>query len=262
MTHWTSAYIHSNNIRIHYTRTGGNKPPVILLHGLMTSGLCWTLLARALENEYDVIMPDSRGHGLSDVPETGYQYADLANDVVGLIRSLKLKAPVLIGHSMGGMTAAVVASLNPTLLSRVILADPSFISPALQLEVYQSDVASQHKKILSWSLKEVMADASKRHPTRPAALIEIFSHARLQTSMQAFEVLRPPNPDFRELIQSITVPGLLLYGDRGVVSADIAKELEGLNPGLLTAAVPNAGHSLHMDQPEHFARLVKDFLSC
>ena len=129
MTHWTSAICEANNINIHYTRTGGNKPPLILLHGLMTNGLCWTSLARALEQDYDVIMPDARGHGQSSVPDHGYRYEDHANDVAGLINALKLPPPMLLGHSMGGMTAAVVASRKPNLLRSVILADPTFLHP-------------------------------------------------------------------------------------------------------------------------------------
>jgi len=111
MNNWKAATCNANNINIHYTRTGGNKPPVILLHGLMTNGLCWTDLARTLEKDYDVIMPDARGHGQSDVPGEGYQYEDLANDVtlsiikqyvsfykasLSIIKEEKLLTPTLI----------------------------------------------------------------------------------------------------------------------------------------------------------------------
>src|SRR4051812_45257935 len=97
-------------IETHYLRSGGDKPPVVLLHGLMGSGGCWTPLARTLEADFDVVMPDARGHGHSSKPPSGYRYEELANDVEGLLRGLSLKQPVLIGHSMGGMTAALVAS--------------------------------------------------------------------------------------------------------------------------------------------------------
>jgi pimeloyl-ACP methyl ester carboxylesterase len=62
-------------------------------------------LARAFEAEFDVVMPDARGHGNSSTPLNGYRYEDHARDVVGLIQGLGLAAPVLLGHSMGGMTA-------------------------------------------------------------------------------------------------------------------------------------------------------------
>ena len=119
------------------------KPPVILLHGLMTNGACWAILAHSLAEEFDVIMPDARGHGKSSAPDDGYRYEDHANDVIGLIKALKLSSPIIVGHSMGGMTAALVASRNPSLLRGVILADPTFLSPKVQHDVYDSNVAEQ-----------------------------------------------------------------------------------------------------------------------
>ena len=98
------------------------------------SGACWTPLAWALNGEFDVVMPDARGHGGSSAPHDGYRYEDHASDVVGLIRTLGLSRPVLLGHSMGGMTAAVVASQGTTVLPVLILVDPTFLSPERQHE--------------------------------------------------------------------------------------------------------------------------------
>ncbi len=122
MTNWMSGVCEANGIKIRYLRTGGCKPPLVLLHGLTASGACWIPLARALESEYDVVMPDARGHGNSSAPLTGYRYENHAGDVIGLIHGLGLAAPVLLGHSMGGMTVAVVASQLATALRGVILA--------------------------------------------------------------------------------------------------------------------------------------------
>ncbi|WP_142687214.1 alpha/beta fold hydrolase [Chitinophaga polysaccharea] len=259
MTNWNTAICEANNISIHYTRTGGNKPPLILLHGLMTNGLCWTDLAHALERDYDIIMPDARGHGRSGVPDYGYRYEDHANDIAGLINALELPPPFLLGHSMGGMTAAVVASRKPNLFRGLILADPTFLSPKVQREVRDSDVADQHRKMLGLSLEEVVAAARGRHPHRRQGTLELFARARLQTSMSAFDVLTPPNPDYRQLMSGIDIPTLLLFGDKGVVTPTVAEELQHLNPRLQVEQIPGAGHSLHMDQPERFAAAVKRF---
>ncbi|WP_143305568.1 alpha/beta fold hydrolase [Chitinophaga vietnamensis] len=261
MTHWHSAVCESNNIHIHYTRTGGDKPPLILLHGLMTNGLCWTDLARSLEQAYDVIMPDARGHGCSSAPDSGYRYEDHADDVIGLIATLTLRKPVLIGHSMGGMTAAVVAGRRPDLLRGLVLADPTFLHPEMQREVFDSDVAEQHRKALDMPLEALVAAARTRHPQRSQENLTLFARARLQTSMAAFEVLRPPNPDYEELVRKINIPSLLISGDKGVVSADVAAALQNLNASLQVELIPEAGHSLHVDQPQRFAAIIKTFLA-
>src|SRR5512142_3100685 len=200
MANWSTAICETNGIRMHYSRTGDRKSPLILLHGLTANGLCWSVIAHTLEEEYDVIMPDFRGHGKSSVPDYGYRYDDHANDVIGLVNSLGISAPVLIGHSMGGLVAAVVASHYPTLIRGLILADPTFISSRQQREVRDSDVADQHRRVLNGSLAELVEDLKTKHPQRSLATIELIARARLETSLSAFDVLTPPNPDYHQLV--------------------------------------------------------------
>jgi N-formylmaleamate deformylase len=260
MTDWNMSVCETNGINIHYTRTGGVKPALVLLHGLTANGACWTDLAHILEKDFDIIMPDARGHGESSVPDYGYRYEDHANDVIGLINSLKLSHPVLLGHSMGGMTAALVASRSPKLIRGLILADPTFLNTKVQREVRDSDAGDQHRRILGKSLEELMSDLQNRHPNRSSLTIRLIARARLQTSMAAFDVLTPPNPDYKHLVSSIDVPGMLVYGEKGVVSSVVAEELQLLNPGFQVEQIQEAGHGLHYDQPERFADVVGSFI--
>ncbi|MBR1218810.1 alpha/beta hydrolase [Bradyrhizobium sp. U87765 SZCCT0131] len=260
MTTWISATCEANGIRIHYLRTGGDKPPLVALHGLTGGGACWTPLARALARDYDVVMPDARGHGLSDTPPQGYRYGDHAADVAGLIAALGLQAPVLLGHSMGGMTAAVVARDAGAALSGLVLVDPTFLDPARQREVFESDAAAQHRRFLGMGRAEALADARLRHPHRSAEMIEWIVDARLRTPVATFDVLTPPNPDYRNLIAAIAAPILLVIGEHGVVSGATARELEALNPRLRSACIADVGHGLPHDKPDALAAIVGDFL--
>jgi N-formylmaleamate deformylase len=260
MTHWTSGVCEANGINIHYLRTGGHKPPVIPLHGLTGSGDCWIPLARALESDYDVVMPDARGHGKSTAPLQGYLYQDHASDVIGLIQALGLAAPVLLGHSMGGMTAAVVASQIGRAIRGVILADPAFLSPQLQREVHESDAVDQHRRLLCSNKDVALAQARLRHPHRSPEFIELITTARLQTPIRAFDVLTPPNPEYHELVSAIGVPILLVIADNGVVSLETARELQNLNPRLQIERIPDAGHGIPYDQPDRIAAVVRSFL--
>jgi pimeloyl-ACP methyl ester carboxylesterase len=218
-------------------------------------------LARALEDDYDVVMPDARGHGKSGAPDHGYGYDDLAADVVDLIDALELAAPVLLGHSMGGMTAAVVASRNPKRLRGLVLADPTFLTPQRQREVHESDVADQHRRILDRGKEEYLAGIRVRRSRRTLEILELIAQARFQTSIRAFEVLTPPNPDYAQLVKTLDVPSLLVVGDVGsVVSPAAAAELAGLNQRLKVAQIAEAGHGLPYDQPERFSAVVQNFL--
>jgi pimeloyl-ACP methyl ester carboxylesterase len=218
-------------------------------------------LARSLEGEFDVVMPDARGHGKSSAPLHGYRYDDHASDVVGLIQGLGLAAPILLGHSMGGMTAAVVASRIGDGIGGLILADPTFLSPQRQREVCDSDVAAEHRRLLSLNRDDVLAEARTRHPRRSSEIVELLVEARLQTRMSAFDVLTPPNPEYHQLVSTICVPILLVIGDAGaVVSLETARELQSLNPRVRIEQVQGAGHGIPYDEPERFAAVVRSFL--
>lgn len=123
--HWQSDDITlPDNGRLHYLRTGGNQQPVILLHGVQVDGRMWLRTAIALQDSYDVIMPDSRGHGLSSAIPSDIDEHTLADDIVELISQLNLSdKPIVMGHSMG---ADVAMRLSAKIeVKQVILVDPA-----------------------------------------------------------------------------------------------------------------------------------------
>ncbi len=127
---WTDGYVVANGIRIHYWRTGGNKPALVMAHGSSDDGLCWTNLAREFQDQYDIIMFDARGHGLSDPPTPADPPDVQVEDLAGLIKELKLVRPLLMGHSMGSSSVARFAAKYPDVARAVILEDPGLVRPA------------------------------------------------------------------------------------------------------------------------------------
>src|SRR5258708_21650892 len=77
--YWFEGKVLANGIHHHYYRTGGEKPALVLLHGVMMNGLSWMRVAKALEQDYDVIMADARGHGRCDGSPSGVS-ADLRTE--------------------------------------------------------------------------------------------------------------------------------------------------------------------------------------
>jgi len=160
---------------------------------------------------------------------------------------------------MGGMTAAVVASRLEGRIGGVVLVDPTFISPEWQREVYESDVFEQHRRFLEADRGDLIVEARTRNTSRTDEMIEIVTDARLGTSIRALDVLIPPNPDPKPLVASITAPILLIRGERGIVSPQLARELAVLNPDLRLETIEDAGHAIPYDEPEQLSQLVKRF---
>jgi N-formylmaleamate deformylase len=122
--HWQSGEIEAaDGARIHYTRTGGPKPPVLLLHGVQANGLTWLRTAQALEATYDLVMPDFRAHGMSSRAGAGLTPDTLVSDTISLVEALGLELPVVVGHSMGADIAGRLAAAHPA--RAVVLVDPA-----------------------------------------------------------------------------------------------------------------------------------------
>ena len=122
--HWqTGATEAEDGTRIHYTRTGGVKPTLLLLHGIQAAGLMWLRTAQALESTYDVVMPDFRNHGQSSQIEAGLSIDTLVDDMITLLRTLGLERPYIVGHSMGAEVGGRLAASYPA--RAVVLVDPA-----------------------------------------------------------------------------------------------------------------------------------------
>jgi len=121
-SHWSESRVSANGLRHHYYRTGGEKPQLVLLHGFQESALCWLRVAKVLEQDYDLILIDARGHGLSDHAGTAFTSQLLTEDAAGVIVALKLDRPHLLGFSLGAETAARLAATHPGLVRTVIVA--------------------------------------------------------------------------------------------------------------------------------------------
>jgi pimeloyl-ACP methyl ester carboxylesterase len=131
MSTWHADTVHANGLRIYYTRTRGDKPPLVLAHGFSDDGLCWTPITEQLAADYDVIMVDARGHGRSEGPEQGYGLTDLAIDLAGVITGLGLHKPAVLGHSMGGGTTFVMAGTYPEIPGAILIEDAGRINIAM-----------------------------------------------------------------------------------------------------------------------------------
>jgi pimeloyl-ACP methyl ester carboxylesterase len=263
-------HIRSQDVKLHYSRTAGEKPPVVLLHGFSDNGLCWGSLALALEPVYDVIMPDARGHGLSEAPKIGtsYSYDDYSSDVVTLIHDLKLKTPRIIGHSMGAQTAAVLAAQYPELIGGIILEDPPFLENQQTgvSETQEERAETARKQLASMKGKpfnELLALCQAKHPLWNEEDQFQWAKAKQQVDPLVANGTTLPRTPWREVIQNITCPTLVITGDPecgALITPSISTELTVLSKFVKIHQIPGAGHSIRREQFINYLAAVKDFL--
>jgi pimeloyl-ACP methyl ester carboxylesterase len=260
---WNESYVTVGGDKFHYTRTGhGNKPVLVLLHGFSDNGMCWMPVALALEEKFDVIMPDARGHGLSVRVQPGVQ-TDGTADAAGFIEALDLKKPIVGGHSMGGITATELGARFPELVSALILEDPAWIDPTPE------DPPLHRNPFFEWltnlegaSLDEVIAMGKETSPNWPEDEFPAWAESKIQLDKNVFGSVNVRKP-WRELVAAFACPALLITADveaGAIVTPEIAQEALSLSPYLKVAPIPNAGHNIRRENYPAFMDAVTDFL--
>ncbi len=271
MSKWASGDVVANGIRIHYNRTGGDKPPVVLSHGFTDNGLCWTRMAQVLERDYDVIMYDARGHGFSDVPESGYSTEDRAADLAGLIQALGLEnpRPVLIGHSMGAETVAAVAAHYPALVRCAVLEDPPwrediFAASAEERAVAMGEWRAGLVELQSKTREEIMAFCHVQSPTWAEVELGPWADSKLQVNLAVFEMSHTPPTPWQEVAREIECPVLLITGDPemgAIVPPEIAQEAARRWRDVRIARIGGAGHNIRREQFAPYMEALTAFLA-
>ncbi len=273
MSTWPDSTIHANGISLHYYRTGGsNKPPIVLLHGFTDNALCWTRVAHVLEQEYDVIMVDARGHGLSEGPTTGFSTQLQANDIAEFIQALHIERPFLLGHSMGALTASVVAAQHTDLVCAALLEDPpwitrisSSIDQNKQTRLQEPDAHPWYKWVAALKAQTREERIQVRHlenPTWADEELEPLADAIGQLDINVFRY-STPFPSWREIVPAITCPILLITGDTAkgaLITQEVAQEASHLWKDGQVMHIAGAGHSIRRDQFTQYQEVITTFL--
>ena len=138
-------WVDLDGLRLHYRDWGGSGQTLVLIHGLASTCHIWDMVAPILSESFAVVALDQRGHGESDKPDCGYDFATVAADLHGFIGALGVVSPVLVGHSWGGNVALECAFTHPSLHRGLCLIDGGTIevsaAPGMTLERAREEMA-------------------------------------------------------------------------------------------------------------------------
>jgi N-formylmaleamate deformylase len=266
MIDWNESTIQVNAIRLHYWYNGGNKQPIVMLHGITDNGLCWSRLANALFDQYSLYLPDARGHGKSEHSNEN-SYIEMAEDAAGLITSLQLPQPVIIGHSMGAQTAAVMAARHPMLPGKLILEDPPWRNQAgMTSEQMNEFLASQRAEILGYQRLSVDALTARKRTQSPlwdAAEFPYWSESKHQVDPDIYNLTLHETIPFSETVPAISCESLLITGDPAlgaIITPEGVQEILRLNSRFQAVSIPGAGHNIRREKFSAYLDAVVAFL--
>jgi N-formylmaleamate deformylase len=268
LPHWTQNDLMVNEARLHYYRTGdGTKPPLVLAHGFSDDGLCWQPTAADLEAEYDMILPDARGHGMSERVRPG-EPVDMPSDLAGVIRGLSLERAIVGGHSMGAMVAFQLGVRYPELVRALILEDPPWWLPE-QSEMRPVDRHEEHpmagfvRTIAANTLEQLIAQCRIEHPAWPEVVVQIWCAAKKRLDPNILSILRFEGSDWQEGLKTIACPILVFAADPekgGLITPAVAARVKELNSRVTVVHIAGVGHHIRFANYMAYMETLRAFL--
>ena len=255
-----------NGARIHYERAGSGFP-VIFLHAGIADSRMWEPQVAAFAEHFDVLRPDERGFGKSELPATRWSSR---GDLLQIMDLLGLKPAHLVGCSMGGMLAIDFALDHPERVSKLVLVGSGIGGanfgkkyPDLWADVRAADQAHDLAALNQAELKLFLAGPRRAVDTIDKRLRDLFLDMNATSMASDFESAPTDDldPPAVERLGEISAPTLLVVGDEDVPPVlDCIELLEQKVKGARKVVIHDAAHLPNLEHPEEFNRVVLDFL--
>ena len=249
---------------LNYMTFGDEKsPPVMIVHGLYGSGRNWGVIAKRLSDQFFVITVDLRNHGDSPWLDT-HNYHVMADDLVEAINSLNIK-PNIIGHSMGGKAAMVLALKRPNLVRNLIIAD---IAPVKYEHDQSQFIEAMQKVDLSKVEKRSDATLALSKFVEDKSLQNFFTQSldiKAKRWKLNLKVLRSEMSEilsFPKIESEFSGHSLFLKGEKSdYIKSEHRKLIKSLFTKARFATFKEAGHWLHAEKPREFESAARLFFS-
>ncbi len=273
----TDHVVNLRELSIHY-RTWGNPKhePVVLVHGLNTECHQWDPVAAMLSDDFFVICPDLRGHGLSSwATEDGYHLDNFVLDLHALAERLSLFPFHFVGHSLGARIGIAYGGERSSTLRTLTLSDSGpEISPHAarlikdrQLKIVNKRGFRDEPEALNF-IRELQPDWQPvfhelyvRHQLRQNWAGKLVQRADPELIWMTGSIGLKDVPRLWTMASQIAVPTLIMWGRRSeVMDRDLAERLQQAIPNSELATF-ETGHYIPREQPQRFAEALREFIS-
>ena len=278
----------NGNRSLHVSEDGDpSAPPILLLHGIIGSGRTWNWLVPSLAERFRVLRLDFRGHGESDRAPGGYTVDGYVGDAVAALEQAAGQPCAVIGHSLGGATAAAIAQRRPGLLTGAVLEDPP-LGPTTSGEVLtlEGHALLEGFKLLRESIPQLQQShvpldalvgmlAAAPDTSGSGTFGDILHPDALETMASSMldvdatvldPVLAGTSGTFLDPTAPLEVPTLLVTADPAkpdvVATTEAAQHYAAISSDVEVVVMTGAGHLIHDEQGgrDRFRTAVLTFL--
>ncbi|MCK4852626.1 MAG: alpha/beta fold hydrolase [Bacteroidales bacterium] len=263
-----------------FYRNFGEGPPLIIVHGLYGASDNWLFIGRSLASNFDVYLVDQRNHGQSPHSDS-HNYTAMKDDLLTFMDRQDLQKAILVGHSMGGKTVMFLAETHPERIDSLIVID---IAPTTCHPDDHTSQSRTHTQIISGMLSVDFSQVNKREDVDRQLARSI--HSPKIRSFLMKNVHRGKDGNYRWKLNAAVIekelpsifegidlskytpgtgitgfPVLFIRGEKSdYISDDCISDIKKIFPMAEIATIPQAGHWLHVEQPDLLIKTIRYFL--
>jgi pimeloyl-ACP methyl ester carboxylesterase len=261
--------------RMNVVDSGGDKPPLLLIHGLGGAWQNWLLTIPAFMETHRVVAPDLPGFGHSEMPSGRISIQSFAHAMDELCRVLDLEAPVVVGNSMGGFIGAELVLAFPTRVRRLVLVSAA----GLSVEYMKKEPLMAVGRLMSVTAARAGAttNSAVRRPRLRRAVLQMVVRypERLSVPLATELVSGAGAPGFvggldavvsykiRDRLSEIEVPTLIVWGRNDILVpvSDAAEFKRLIGDNARAEIFEDTGHLPMLERPSRFNTLLADFIA-
>jgi pimeloyl-ACP methyl ester carboxylesterase len=263
-----------NGVNLFYEETGQGAP-LVFVHEFAGDYQSWHLQVRYLSRRYRTIAFNARGYPPSDVPEdpVAYSQEQAAEDIRGLLDALGIERAHICGLSMGGYATLHFGLRHPGRAVSLVVAGAGYGSVATEREKFRRDVEETARRFEQDGMVAV-AEFYTKGPTRvqfmdkdPVGWREFYDQFVAQSAkghaltMRGVQMTRPSVYELEAAMEKLTVPTLVVTGDEDEPCLEPALFMKRKIRSSGLVVMPKAGHTVNLEDPDAFNRIVLDFLT-
>ncbi|MCC6194510.1 MAG: alpha/beta hydrolase [Burkholderiales bacterium] len=269
------SYAHApDGVRLHYEEAGSGSP-VVFVHEFGGSYLSWEPQLRALARRHRCITFAARGYPPSDVPDDvdRYSQALAVRDIAAVMDAAGVDRAHVVGLSMGGFAALHFGLDFPDRARSLVVAGAGY-GAEKQYEAYFRNVSLEVAKQFERQGSKQFAATYALGPSRVqfqnkdprgwrefAEMLAQHSSTGAANTMRGFQARRPSIYDFEERLRAMRVPTLVVVGDEDDHCLQPGIFMKKTIPACGLLVLPKTGHTLNLEEPDHFNRFVGDFIA-
>jgi 3-oxoadipate enol-lactonase len=252
-----------NGIEINYEVSGKEGAPwLVLSHSLACSVRMWDPQVAAFKDRFRILNYDMRGHGATSAPQGAYSLDMLADDVLGLMKHLKIEKAIWCGLSIGGMIGQTLALKSPGSFTKMVLADTTHTQPPEALKQWEDRIGIAKSKGMAGLVDGTMerwftAPYRQKNSSDYQKIRKLVETTPVAGFLGCAEAIKKLNTTAR--LKEIRLPVLAITGEQD--GAAPGTKFIGENvPGAKYVGIPNAAHIANVEQAEAFNRALREFL--